>query len=414
MVVFGRFKKPKSPIILGSPEEDTIISPQTPATPATSNPPVLRNFSYPTSVASGIKTPTLPKSDRTTQTSWDQLGDICSFSPNSPPRAVTALEDPFFFRSDESQYTPIPDEEDQAHSHGNSSHINVTKASSKAEPSTRKKQRRSALLGLSTGQSQNTSLFTRSSNTPRTRTKVPRSHSLGDHIFPYTSSVTARLKRNSLGQHKVTSSFDASQLAIFQSTTPDRPASSTGVPVVDTRLKLANSPIGPPPLNTSQSSPADPLNVSTEASNMDPSFRKESGISSSGIVGRIRGNSTAEYDKRKCKEGKGRWLAQIKDWVSVSEPSTQALKQHKMETYKRAGIALDDPRANAKLHLPSSTLPPDAIKPSGRGPEPEEIARMKAEQRKRRQSFLVVEGTSQGSQDSSMSSLPLQEYRDVF
>ncbi|KAK7951846.1 uncharacterized protein PG986_007574 [Apiospora aurea] len=133
---------------------------------------------------------------------------------------------------------------------------------------------------------------------------------------------------------------------------------------------------------------------------------------------RKRGNSTSEVDKRKAKEGKGRWLSQLKEWVSVSEPSTQALKQHKKDTYKQAGIALDDPQAGAKLHIPTTTLPPNAIKPSGRGPEPEEVAKRYTENKMRlRQSFSTTGGTSQGSrsstsQHSSMSSLPMHYLRE--
>ncbi|KAI0447424.1 hypothetical protein F4803DRAFT_322564 [Xylaria telfairii] len=105
--------------------------------------------------------------------------------------------------------------------------------------------------------------------------------------------------------------------------------------------------------------------------------------------------------KGKGKEGKSRWLSQLKEWVSVSEPSTQALKKYKKDTYKKAGIALDDPLANAKLHLPVASIPRDAIKPGGRGPDPEEIALQKAKHRREARGLLAAAGSSRGSRSSS-------------
>ncbi|KAI2640499.1 hypothetical protein GGS26DRAFT_163086 [Hypomontagnella submonticulosa] len=110
---------------------------------------------------------------------------------------------------------------------------------------------------------------------------------------------------------------------------------------------------------------------------------------------------TTEPNKHKGKDGKHRWLSQFKGWVSVSEPSAQALKQYKKDTYRKADVALDDPRANVKLHLPVGTLPHEAIRPSGRGPDPEEIAIKQAEQRKRmRHSGSGSGETSRGSRSS--------------
>lgn len=40
----------------------------------------------------------------------------------------------------------------------------------------------------------------------------------------------------------------------------------------------------------------------------------------------LSGDRASELSKEKGKEGKSRWLSQLKEWVSVSEPSTQALK----------------------------------------------------------------------------------------
>ncbi|KAI0200099.1 hypothetical protein F4808DRAFT_177831 [Astrocystis sublimbata] len=111
--------------------------------------------------------------------------------------------------------------------------------------------------------------------------------------------------------------------------------------------------------------------------------------------------SALEPDKTKGKEGKSRWFSQLKEWVSVSEPSTQALKTYKKDTYKRAGVALDDPLANAKLHLPVASLPPNAIKPGGRGPDPEEVALQKAKARKEARNLLSVARASGETRSSS-------------
>ena len=112
--------------------------------------------------------------------------------------------------------------------------------------------------------------------------------------------------------------------------------------------------------------------------------------------------------KSKSKEGKGRWLSQLKDWVSTSEPSSQALKQHKKDTFKKAGVALDDPQATAKLHAPIGELPEEAIKPAGRGPDPEEVLLRKAEQRRKaRGSYSGMSSGSRTSHSfSSGSSVP--------
>ncbi|KAI0125926.1 hypothetical protein BJ170DRAFT_685171 [Xylariales sp. AK1849] len=437
MVIFGRFQKPKSPIVLGSPEEDDIIPPQTPATPQVSTSPVPRNFSYPSSVVFGNRTPTHSNSARPGQSAWDQLGEICSFSPDSPSRAATAgSEDPFFYKSDRNEHTVLTDEEDRRSTSIRSRQLLNNRTVSKVEPAPRKKQRRSVLLGLSVPQSQDTSLLSRTSDLRGfgdKKTKAPKVYSLGDHIFPHKTKDAARSKRNSLSQHKAVASFDASQSPFFRSASLERPASSSGVPVVDSRLRHSSSIIGPSLTpyevgwETSAASGQDTAPLRSQQlgkrPDMDFKHRKSvsqsiNGQSSSSSSGRNRSDSAAGPEKRKEKDGKGRWLSHIKDWVFISEPGKQALKTYKKDAYKRAGVSPKDPLANAKLRISAATLPPEAIKPSGPGPEPEEIARRKAEHKKKtRQSYQTMGGTSTGSrttasQLSSMSSLPLYELRE--
>lgn len=77
-------------------------------------------------------------------------------------------------------------------------------------------------------------------------------------------------------------------------------------------------------------------------------------------------------------------MHKITDWLSTSEPSSEALKQHKRESFKKAGIPLknSDGQASAKLHAPIGEIPASAIRPAG-GPSPEELAKKRAVERRR-------------------------------
>ncbi|KAI1756693.1 hypothetical protein F4782DRAFT_278010 [Xylaria castorea] len=197
--------------------------------------------------------------------------------------------------------------------------------------------------------------------------------------------------------------------------------SSSGVPLIDTRLTHSTSkttrPTAPPSFflgHTVEGSSADlerPSNVSCTLSGsytagMGSHNSKDSregphylSPNSEALSGHQQ--CASELRKGKEKEEKSRWFSQLKEWLSVSEPSTEALKNYKKDTFKKAGIALNDPLANAKLHLPVAPMPRDAIKPAGRGPEPEEIALQKAKHRKEVRGLLAVAGTSGGSRSSS-------------
>ncbi|TLS28365.1 hypothetical protein PpBr36_00191 [Pyricularia pennisetigena] len=80
------------------------------------------------------------------------------------------------------------------------------------------------------------------------------------------------------------------------------------------------------------------------------------------------------------KEKRRSVLASLKEWVSTSEPSAEAWKKHTRDAHKSAGVSRKDPRATAKLHLPAGRIPDDAIRPSGRGPDPEELVIRRAEE----------------------------------
>jgi hypothetical protein len=103
----------------------------------------------------------------------------------------------------------------------------------------------------------------------------------------------------------------------------------------------------------------------------------------------------------KDKDGRGGWLHKMTDWLTVTEPSAQALKQHKKEVFRRAGISPDDPELNSKLHIPVGEIPAHAIKPSGPGPEPEEVLKKELEDRR---STRSSRGTSMSASRISPSS----------
>lgn len=197
--------------------------------------------------------------------------------------------------------------------------------------------------------------------------------------------------------------------------------SSSGVPLIDTRLTHSTSTTTEPSVSplffaedTIEGFLADSEKATLISYTLSDSYAVDMGsLDSKGSsqgphnvahdsegLSRQCSSRASEPHKRKGKGGRSRWFSHLKEWVSVSEPSTQALENYKKDTYNKAGIALDDPLANAKLHLPVASLPPDAIKPGGRGPEPEEIFIQRAMQRKKARELLLLTGASQGSRSS--------------
>jgi len=423
-----RFRKPKTPVVLGSPQKDGVVHDQWPPKSPDNTPPVLRNFSYPTSITNGTHKPLASAAEQ--PSAWDQLGEICNFSPDIISRTrqlrTAGLEDPFFYKTDRTPYRQLVDCDGSLDAKPATQQTTTGLALPSGQPAGGKRQRRSTLLGFSSAQVQATSWFWKNAERIASKDKVtkhPTGHSIGDHIFSQKPNIAARLKRSSFGHHKISASFDATRFLSRRSDSLERPTSSSGVPLIDTRLThSSNSTVNP------SGSPAYILENKLEEFSADIG---ETAVSSHGIYcpkdlkigpiglrdslrglystvsdtknssGSQRNDLPSESNERKRKDEKGHWFLQLKEWVSVSEPSTQALKAFKKETYNRAGITPDDPRAHVKPHLPVSTSPPDAIKPSGRGPEPEEAVLQRAMQRKQAQELLPVFGTSQGSQSSA-------------
>ena len=88
-------------------------------------------------------------------------------------------------------------------------------------------------------------------------------------------------------------------------------------------------------------------------------------------------------------------IHKISSWLSTTEPSSQALKQHKKSAFQKAGISPSDTEAPSKLHAPIGEIPADAIKPTT-GPSPEEVLlkKRKAEQKRKRQQQQQSASTS--------------------
>ncbi|KAI1333447.1 hypothetical protein F5Y16DRAFT_415128 [Xylariaceae sp. FL0255] len=356
-----REKKPKPPIVLGSPPKEGLARHQPASGLHRRTTHTVQNFSYPTRVSARYLASSAATSQEQGPSTWDQLGEICTFSSDSASRTgrvkTPGLRDPFFYTTERASYDQPVDQEDRVH--------------------------------------------------PKT-------------------NISARLKRNSLGRHKASSSFDAARVLFQPPDNPERPLSSSGVPLIDKRLKhcSASIPITAIPPSFSLGKDAKDLSTSTglrEASGshtMPTSrpFQMDKMWSRNGSSQGFQGENVESHDfaenrslstrssvsvSTRNQEGKSGWFTQLKKWMSVSEPSTQALKNYKHQTYKKAGVALDDPQANAKLHLPVGTLPPEAVRPGGRGPDPEEIALHRAAQRRKARESLCLTSTSQGSRSSA-------------
>ncbi|KAI1383187.1 uncharacterized protein F4822DRAFT_67966 [Hypoxylon trugodes] len=154
----GRLRKPRQAIALESPHEEGLVPSPTPTTPERFTPPVLRNFSYPTTVGSPEQPPQFPSTYSPGQTTWDQLGDICNFSPISVSRVGQARpDDPFFFKSEAEPYSLLDDEDESFGIGISPEHLADSDSASQDGPKARKKQRRSTLLGLPSSQAYSSS-----------------------------------------------------------------------------------------------------------------------------------------------------------------------------------------------------------------------------------------------------------------
>lgn len=108
--------------------------------------------------------------------------------------------------------------------------------------------------------------------------------------------------------------------------------------------------------------------------------------------------STREDKKRP------RWMSQVKNWLATSEPSAQAMRDQKKDTFKKHGIDLKDPKAAAKLHSPMGKVPIDVVT-STSGPTPEKALKEKTRAKDMPPSYARHNRGSQ-SVSSGFSSVP--------
>lgn len=248
-------------------------------------------------------------------------------------------------------------------------------------PETTKKSRRSVFLSIPTSQAQSAWFFTPSKN---------------------ASNSASRSKRNS--KHRTTVSFDACQ-ALVGIQSPSRPVSSSGslptdAPYRRSMLSLVKEGEPSAPRHRSSKSNIQSTLIQSYLSSNQPSDDEAMNGAGDHDAGGYPGYSPsvssggdqttlAGGKKDKGKDPHGKWLSQFKSWISTSEPSAQAMKQHKKDVFKRAGLDANDALPHQKLHAPIGTLPADAIKPTT-GPTPEKLLKKREEQRKKlRQSYLT-------------------------
>ncbi|KZL86687.1 hypothetical protein CI238_04231 [Colletotrichum incanum] len=334
---------------------------QSPFTSITPLPPI-RNFSYPAAVLQTHST-TLPES--AAQSSGQSYVKDASQNPSTkerPLRQGGGIETPFYWAS---SYIPLRGEE------------NFTSADLEISTSTSENAR-------------NTSQSQQSGEESQFQTSRASSRTVISGSFKKASLI----KRFHI-RHQIAKSVDLSSAYLPRSTSTPRPASSSGIAAVDTRtyphkIGLAIEEEDNHP-GTFLELVDDEMGLRRRISEMDLRMSPPRRMLSdqmqqpdpSAIAASANGNPTKirPEEKLKAKDGKTRWVNQLKDWFNVGEPSSQDWKQLKKQEFHRHGIAMNDPDASAKLHAPIGAIPEEAIKPSS-GPDPEVIAKKRAANRK--------------------------------
>ncbi|ETS86745.1 hypothetical protein PFICI_00573 [Pestalotiopsis fici W106-1] len=411
--------------ILEISAENLPLPSQTPTSPQTPANPVLRNFSYPTSITLDTRPASKPTSCLVGPTTWNQRGVICSFSPDNILRAGTVeLEHKNSYLPSTNTTTqkvgvershPIPSVSQQDRRpidlRPSNSFTKSTTLRENIEVGNKKHTSQGNV------RAQNQSLQSHTLKTTQSeRTKLVDNTSGEERTHSHSSNIAIRCRSGLLGHQRAARSLELSQLFDFDDERSRRPVSSSGAPVVKAHRKdsrLEDNQLGLKDHTVVVISPIKALRQGSRGLVMEQIRRRSITSSEELRVGRQDGAKA-----RKGKESRGGWMSHIREWLSTSEPSTQALKNYKKEAFKRAGTSPDDPRATAKLHIPTATLPPEAIKPSGRGLDPEDVLRKETERKKRlRQSFQTIASSSGGSRSSasrhsSLSSLPFKEPRE--
>jgi hypothetical protein len=112
-------------------------------------------------------------------------------------------------------------------------------------------------------------------------------------------------------------------------------------------------------------------------------------------------HGSSEKDKRHT--GASRWLRNVKDWISISEPSAKAMKDEKLKMQKRRGLGPRESQLVPSFHYPGGQIPSGAIT-STAGPRPEKALRSSTRDSELRKSYLTTSPTSHSV--SSLGSWP--------
>ncbi|KAJ2907030.1 hypothetical protein MKZ38_008598 [Zalerion maritima] len=236
----------------------------------------------------------------------------------------------------------------------------------------------------------------------RKRHPICEKHTQASLVSPFQAPTASRVNVN-----RPASSSGAQPSRSFVTSGGHRRAQSASIPI-DEIAKLDISLSMSPPSNDS------PSKSSKACSGALVPVTSQKGSLGS-FSGPDSGNNAGA--KAKGMERKTKWLSGLKGWITTSEPSTQALKQHRQDTFKKAGVALSDPQAHARLHAPIGTIPGDAIKPAGPGPDPEKVAWKRAQGKKKGDSYgglwaggSVSQSSSTSNRSGSASSLKFISY----
>ncbi|KAI0176265.1 hypothetical protein GGR52DRAFT_540203 [Hypoxylon sp. FL1284] len=186
-----------------------------------------------------------------------------------------------------------------------------------------------------------------------------------------------------MGQHKANASFGTSRFLGMPSSSLDRPSSSSGVPLVDTRFNSSSQMgIGPSslPQETTRDFSADAEDslISQATSATSPLEMDYVHYSKASYIYHHGSGSVSESLKSKGGETRPRWLSQLKGWVSASEPPAHAPKQFKGPI--KPSTSTGHPKARDALYSPGWGLPLEAATSTGPRPFQEDSAMNEAYQ----------------------------------
>ena len=222
-------------------------------------------------------------------------------------------------------------------------------------------------------------------------------------LFQVDSDSGARVHRG----HKSTLSFDAGD-KLRRTRISEREESLFDFDTMSSYPIRAQGPPAKTPNISSRLQPADYVGLqqplsSRWSSDDEPLHDRQSH--------RLRGPST-HTGSTKTSSTKPRWLSSVKDWLSVSEPSAQAMKEQKQQAHRRFPVNPRDPKASSTMHLSTSKIPQGAVK-STSGPSPEQALRAQGKPKQQRYSQTSTIPTSASISSRGSRSTSTQDLNQV-